>query len=324
MATAAGGSFVPLLAAAGAALWEVSTCGPAQYVARRKIGNAITQQRDNAITQQPNAPPTLTFAGMAKVVAVANQKGGVGKTTTTINLGASLAILERKVLIVDVDPQANATSGVGIPPEELEGSIYNVLVNGLDVNEVVYETETPNLHIVPSSIQLVGAEVELINRFRREDVLRNTVVEPLRKQYDYILIDCLPSLGLLTVNALTAADSVIVPVQCEYFALEGLSKLQNTIQLVQQQLNPKLQLEGILLSMYDQRLRLANMVVEQVRERYGDVAFETIIHRNARISEAPNMHLPVVMINAGSRGARNFLALAEEFLTKNGESVPKS
>ena len=261
---------------------------------------------------------------MAKVVAVANQKGGVGKTTTTINLGASLAILERKVLIVDVDPQANATSGVGIPPEELEGSIYNVLVNGLDVNEVVYETETPNLHIVPSSIQLVGAEVELINRFRREDVLRNTVVEPLRKQYDYILIDCLPSLGLLTVNALTAADSVIVPVQCEYFALEGLSKLQNTIQLVQQQLNPKLQLEGILLSMYDQRLRLANMVVEQVRERYGDVAFETIIHRNARISEAPNMHLPVVMINAGSRGARNFLALAEEFLTKNGESVPKS
>ena len=282
------------------------------------------QSPNNPITHQPNAPPTLTFAGMAKVVAVANQKGGVGKTTTTINLGASLAILERKVLIVDVDPQANATSGVGLPPEELEGSIYNVLVNGLDVNEVVYETETPNLHIVPSSIQLVGAEVELINRFRREDVLRNTVVEPLRKQYDYILIDCLPSLGLLTVNALTAADSVIVPVQCEYFALEGLSKLQNTIQLVQQQLNPKLQLEGILLSMYDQRLRLANMVVEQVRERYGDVAFETIIHRNARISEAPNMHLPVVMINAGSRGARNFLALAEEFLTKNGESVPKS
>lgn len=257
---------------------------------------------------------------MGKIVAIANQKGGVGKTTTAINLAACLAILEKKVLLIDSDPQANASSGVGYVQEDIEHSIYDVLINEFPIRDAILETETPNLYLLPSHINLVGAEIELVNKWRREYVM-TTALEGLKEEYDYIFIDCLPSLGLVTINALTAADSVIVPVQCEFFALEGLGKLMNTIGLVKKQLNPDLEVEGILLSMYDRRLRLANEVVEEVNKYFKDTVFKTIIHRNSKVGEAPNMHTPVVLYDATSKGTVNFLNLAREFLNKNEENL---
>jgi chromosome partitioning protein len=254
---------------------------------------------------------------MGKVIAIANQKGGVGKTTTAINLAASLAVLEFKTLMVDADPQANATSGVGFDPKNVKTSIYECIIDDVDPSAILLETHTPFLHLLPAHIDLVGAEIEMINLPNREKMLKK-VVDRIKNDYDFIIIDCSPSLGLITVNALTAADSVIIPVQCEYFALEGLGKLLNTIKIVQTRLNEKLDIEGILLTMFDSRLRLSKQVVEEVKTHFQQMVFETIINRNTRLSEAPSFGETIIMHDATSTGAINYLNLAREILQKNG------
>ncbi len=253
---------------------------------------------------------------MGKIIAIANQKGGVGKTTTAINLGASLAVLEKKVLVIDADPQANATSGLGFDPQTIENSIYECIIEQTDPNEVIIHSEIDGLDLIPSHIDLVGAEIEMLNFNDREHVFKK-VIGKIQNDYDYIFIDCSPSLGLLTLNALTAADSVIIPVQCEYFALEGLGKLLNTIKLVQNSLNPALQIEGFLLTMYDPRLKLANQVVEEVRRHFQSMVFDTIIQRNIRLTEAPSHGMPVILYDAKSKGALNYLNLAKELIERN-------
>ena len=253
---------------------------------------------------------------MGKTIAIANQKGGVGKTTTAINLAASLAVLEYKTLLIDADPQANATSGVGIDPKSVETSIYERIIDNVNPQTVITETETPNLFLIPAHIDLVGAEIEMINLPNREQMMKQSL-SSIKKDYDFIIIDCSPSLGLVTVNSLTAADSVIIPVQCEYFALEGLGKLLNTIKIVQTRLNPDLDIEGILLTMFDTRLRLSKQVVEEVKMHFQDLVFNTIINRNTRLGEAPSFGKSIIMHDANSVGAINYLNLAREILEKN-------
>lgn len=256
---------------------------------------------------------------MGKIIAIANQKGGVGKTTTTINLGGCLGVLEYKTLIVDADPQANSTSGVGLDPKNSR-NIYDCLINDVHPSELIIETDNPNLDILPSHIDLVGAELEMINLPNREHMLK-LALDKIKDNYDFIVIDCSPSLGLITVNALTAADSVIIPVQCEYFALEGLGKLLNTIKIVQGRLNQRLEIEGILLTMYDTRLRLANQVVEEVKLHFQELVFDTVIHRNTKLGEAPSFGETIVMHDAACKGAINYLNFTREVLQKNDRTA---
>ena len=254
---------------------------------------------------------------MGKIISIVNQKGGVGKTTTAINLAASLAVLEFRTLVIDADPQANTSSGLGFDPKDVRTGLYEVLVNEVPAKDAILKTEYNYLDILPSNIDLVGAEIELINVPNRERIMKYAI-DKLKKEYDFIIIDCSPSLGLITTNSLVASDSVIIPVQCEYFALEGLGKLLNTVKIIQTNLNPELQIEGLLLTMYDMRLRLSNQVVEEVKMHFQDLVFDTIIQRNTKLSEAPSFGIAVITHDAESKGAINYLNLAKELLQKNG------
>ncbi|MEG1545935.1 MAG: AAA family ATPase [Bacteroides sp.] len=255
---------------------------------------------------------------MGKIIALANQKGGVGKTTTTINLAASLATLEKKVLVVDADPQANSSSGLGVDIKQAECSIYECIINQANIKDAIYTTDIEGLDVIPSHIDLVGAEIEMLNLENREKVLKK-LLTPLKKEYDYIFIDCSPSLGLITINSLTAADSVIIPVQCEYFALEGISKLLNTIKIIKSKLNPSLEIEGFLLTMYDSRLRLANQIYDEVKKHFQELVFKTVIQRNVKLSEAPSHGIPVILYDADSTGSKNHIALAQELIKRNSK-----
>ena len=246
---------------------------------------------------------------------MANQKGGVGKTTTTINLAASLATLEKKVLVIDADPQANASSGLGVDIKKVDCSLYECIIDHADIRNAIYTTDIDGLDIIPAHIDLVGAEIEMLNMEHRERVLKNLLAQ-MKGEYDYIIIDCSPSLGLITVNALTAADSVIIPVQCEYFALEGISKLLNTIRIIKSKLNPKLEIEGFLLTMYDSRLRLANQIYDEVKRHFQELVFKTVIQRNVKLGEAPSHGLPAILYDADSTGTKNYLALAKEIINR--------
>ena len=253
---------------------------------------------------------------MSKIIAIANQKGGVGKTTTSINLAASLAVLERKTLLVDADPQANSTSGLGFEPKNIKTSIYECIINEVEPKDIILNSKTPNLDLMPAHIDLVGAEIEMINLPNREQMMKSTLAK-VEDDYDYIIIDCSPSLGLITINSLTAAHSVIIPVQCEYFALEGLGKLLNTIKIIQSRQNPDLEIEGFLLTMYDSRLRLSNQIVEEVKTHFQQMVFNTIIQRNTRLGEAPSFGQTIIMHDASCKGAINYLNLARELLQRD-------